>query len=99
MIHIKTPFYSAGEKYGWEGDKRGIGISLDEFKGEGKLQLLIGNSNTIWEVDKKEALDFIENNNSYYQAGNTKLGVLPIKMLTPCDNERFSMELIKKGLI
>ena len=99
MIHINTPFYSAGKLYNWEGSPVGIGINLKALEGDGKIRIIVGNSNKIWEIDRYQALAFIKEHNSYYEARGTKLGVIAWSQFKPLSLEEESLEMVKKGLI
>ena len=87
IIHIQTPFFSAGKKYGWYGAPIGLGIDFRELEGEGKVIVTVGTSPTEWEIDKKKAREFIESNNSYYQANTIKLGVIAWYMFSKVEKE------------
>ena len=99
MLHIKNPFYSAGRLYNWEGSPVGIGINLKALEGDGKIRIMVGSSNKIWEIDKYQALAFIKEHNSYYEARGTKLGVIAWSQFKPLSPEEESLEMVKKGLI
>lgn len=75
----KSWFYSAGTKYGWEGDKRGVGIARE---------LLISNPELEVEVDKKKyhldsktAIEAIIKYKSRMQIGRKVLGIVPKDLL------------------
>lgn len=76
MIHIKTPFYSAGKKYKWPGKPVGLGINLEQLQGDGKLDVTVGDSNKVWSIDKATGRAFVEKYKSYFEARGVRLGVI-----------------------
>lgn len=87
MIHINTPFYTAGKQFGWEHKPIGLGVRLTALKGKGVLTVRVGESSQLWEIDKQKALEFIGRNETYFTARNTKLGVIPWELFTKVRNE------------
>ena len=76
-IHILNPFRKAGIIYHWEGNPVGIGIEMSQYRGEGDIEVRIGESKQILLLDKAEARDFIREHRSVYMARTTRLGVVP----------------------
>ena len=64
IIHIKTPFYTAGKIYGWKEKPIGLGINLKFLKGEGTLKVTVGENPQIWVIDKESARNFIKEHKS-----------------------------------
>ena len=85
MIHIKTPFFTAGRMFNWPGKPIGIGISLAELKGEGILLVKVGQSDKIWQMEKPLAREFVKRFQSYFDAKGTKLGIIAWHMFTAKD--------------
>ena len=76
IINIKEPYYTAGKKYRWSGKPIGLGIDLKLLDGGGILEVTVGASPKVWQIDKKMARDFVRERDSYYQARGTMLGVI-----------------------
>lgn len=81
-IHILTPFYSAGKKYGWNGAPIGLGINVRLLEGSGDICVRVGESKDVWKIDKTRALDFIKKYQSLYKARTVTLGVISWGMFT-----------------
>ena len=80
MIHIKTPYYSAGYRYNFN-PSEGIGIATKHFRGEGNMEIRIGKDKRVWEIDKEKARQFVREHNSFFYALGTKLGVIATDLL------------------
>jgi hypothetical protein len=82
-VHIKEPFYTAGNKYNWiiKYNPLGVGIDLAFFTGEGKIMLTVGGSVKKWQIEKIRARELVKEYNSFYNVPNKKmvLGVLPLE--------------------
>lgn len=89
MINIKEPFWSAGQKYGWQGSRTGIGIKLEELNGKGPLFITIADRPEIYQIEKDRARNLVEKYNSIFIARGTKLGVIPLQ-------EFIAAEIIKR---
>jgi len=81
ILHIKEPYLVAGWKYGWTRDgyrQIGVGIKMDLLEGEGHIDMKIGESKSIWRLDKEKARTFIEWYQSYHKVSEdgTLLGVV-----------------------
>ena len=76
-IHILSPFLKAGIIYKWTGNPIGIGIEMSQYRGEGDIEVRIGESKQILLLNKAEARDFIRYHRSVYMAHATRLGVVP----------------------
>ena len=78
IVQIKTPFFSAGKKFNWEGSSIGIGLAVSLLKGEGELRVQIMTSpNSIWLIDKKRARELVNKYKAFHMARGTRLGVVP----------------------
>jgi len=82
MIHIKEPYWSAWQRYGWEKNIPGIGINTKEFRGEGNMEIRIGKDKRVYMIDREAARDIVRRYNSFFWAKTTKLAVLPQSSLS-----------------
>lgn len=76
ILHIKTPFYSAGKKYKWLGKPIGLGINLHLLEGEGNVYVTVGDSDAVWSIDKAKARFFVDKHKSIFEARGATLGVI-----------------------
>ena len=76
MLTIREPFWTAGRMYNYPGKPVGLGIDLRLLEGEGNLEVKVGNSPKIWQVDKRIAKEFIRKYQSFFEAKGVKLGVI-----------------------
>lgn len=80
FTHIKEPFYTAGKKYHWLGKPIGLGIKMSLLEGEGNLEVTVGDSATVYVIDKQEARAFVARYKSVFDAKGTTLGVIAWNM-------------------
>ena len=82
---IKEPFWSAGQKYGWEGERTGIGLKISFFQGLADEDYLvipinISKEKKFYKIQKRKARELVNKYNSYFMAkNNTKLAILPLQ--------------------
>lgn len=86
---IKEPFWSAGQKYGWEGSRTGIGLNVLHFEGlndEDILQVKIQitkNEAGDYQIQKAKARELGKKYNCFFRAKDgTRLIVLPLSEFT-----------------
>jgi len=87
MIIINEPFWTAGRKYNWSGNWKGIGIRWSDLEGEGELKVRVlqfprKKEFTDFLIDKKTAREFVERTNSFDEVKGVKLGVLQLESLS-----------------
>lgn len=94
-IHILSPYFSAGKKYGWKGNPVGLGINIKLLEGSGEICVRVGDSKDIWKMEKSKALEFIKKYNSFYKARTVMLGVISWGMFTKVvKEERNTIKLL-----
>lgn len=76
ILHIEEPYRTAGKKYRWSGSSAGLGIDLRLLEGDGLLEVTVGNSPKVWQIDKAQACAFIKDRQSFFDAKGVKLGVV-----------------------
>jgi len=76
ILHILEPYYTAGKKFGWEGNSVGIGIDWRILQGDGFLKVKVGDSEKVWVIDKKKARGFCQRYKSFHDIKTVKLGVI-----------------------
>lgn len=86
-IHIRKPFFSAWQLYGWENGDYGIGINAklvdNAIYGNDELFITIGNDKTIYKIKALRARSIALQYDSIYTArSGTKLYVIPRSSLT-----------------
>lgn len=90
-IKLKRPYFSAWKKFGWERDTWGVMIDLPQLKqlaekGE-KILFLFKEIKEQFEIDAKEALEFVENNESKITIKIPKTsGIVPTKIMKKVTN-------------
>lgn len=91
-IKLRRPYFSAWKKFGWERDNWGVMIDLPHLKqlaerGE-KVVFCFKEIKEEFEIDAKEALEFVENNKSTITIKIPKTsGVIPTKIMKKAQNE------------
>lgn len=82
LVHIRTPFFKAGYKYGWMGNPVGIGIKIGLIRSNTTLAIRVGNYPKTYFLNCKEAFDFITSHQSFFGAKKgINLGVIPLTLL------------------
>lgn len=95
MITIESPFLTAGKIYGWPGKPIGLGISMALLEGEGMIEVTVGDSPKVWQIDKAKAKEFIAKYSSIYDArGGTKVGVIAWYEFRPKVEPRKEEEIV-----
>ncbi len=90
-IKLRRPFFSAWKKFGWERDNWGIMIDLPRLKelaekGE-RILFSFKEIKEEFEIDAKEALEFVENNKSTMTIKIPKTsGIVPTKIMKKVQN-------------
>jgi len=85
---IKEPFWSAGQKYKWEGSRTGIGLNVVHFENIAdddilEVKVVMSNQEKKYQIKKGKAKELGNRYNSYFTAKDgTKLIVLPLHELT-----------------
>lgn len=77
MIKIRKPYYSAGGKYGWPGDPKGIGLNLSYLKQDGDLTVYVVSEKATYKIAAEKARRLVKHYNSFFTAGKTRLGTIP----------------------
>lgn len=82
---IRTPFWSAGTKYGWEGSRTGIGLNVNYFKDLKdedylKVNIIISKEERPYQISVGKARRIARQYNPYFVARDkTRLVVLPLE--------------------
>jgi len=84
MLHIKSPFLTAGRMLNWPREYGiiGIGINTKYLKGEGNFEMKISSNPNIWFINKIGIITFCKQYNSFYKTKTVKLAVIPWKILS-----------------
>lgn len=77
VLHIKTPFWSAGHKYGWEGSSAGLGINVNILGDDGVLLVRVGEKDQVYGIEKTKARELMNRYKAWHNIRNTVLGVIP----------------------
>lgn len=88
---IREPFWSAGQKYKWEGSRTGIGLNIDYFKDLKdedylKVKIIISKETKNYQIQKSKAKELVKRYNSQEMAKGVKLIVLPLYEFEPLDS-------------
>lgn len=89
VLHIKVPYYSAGRKYNWPYKPVGLGVKLNLLDGDGNIYVRVADGRKVYRIDKGDARDLIYQYNSYFKAGETRLGVIPWDCFKVEENMRY----------
>lgn len=79
-INIKVPYYSAGKKYGWEGNSIGIGVPAKRLREKNEtLQVKLKSDGKVYEIPIMKARELVLKYNSFFLAKKTRLAVIPMQ--------------------
>lgn len=78
-------FLTAGTRWNWKGDIRGVGIFTSMLEGQGDITIEVEGKR--YYISKVKALKLAEKYNSYHRANTYTLAVIPKDELTPVKEE------------
>lgn len=103
FFYINTPFYSAGNKYGWGKDNWGIGLNKKRIDKLAKQDITIyvsyGKKDQLYTIKASKVKTYPVEELKW---GNTKVYIIPKSALNYCElvkEEIEEKELIKAGLL
>lgn len=84
-LHIKVPYYSAGQKYGWAKGVPGIGINHEVIKNNDPIRITVGKDKTIYKITRSNFVDNVKAYGSVEYHKGVKIGVVPMNAFEPED--------------
>ena len=101
-ISIKVPFFSAGQKYKWEGNPIGIGVPAKQLREKTEiLQVNLKSDGKIYEIPILKARELVLKYQSFFMAKKTKLAVIPIqefKIVGECPKDT-ELDILQRELL
>ena len=95
---IRQPFWSAGQKYGWEGSRTGIGLNVLYFKEMDdkdclEVPITISGVTNLYQIQKSKAKELVKQYRCWFVAKDgTRLIVLPLQDFVLVGNEKLSTQ-------
>lgn len=87
MKHIRIPWYSAGQKFGWIG--AGIGLEHDLIRDNERIDITLGKQKQKLSISRIEAVELIKKYHSVDYRKGIKLGVIPLNAFETEGNQLF----------